>query len=163
MQHPTTTVSLKSQQFQMVFQYVQQQSQYHIQRLDTFTTFPRDSSSVTFEPSLKPARIRPYHLRRLKVHGGFLFTSWSFTYKKRFKNGATPSYLPISNCIKPSWTYRGMHLLPQYARRSAFSKGAAETWEKCCVGSKTAAALNAVRLLFKCAIVTRGKKEGKAC
>lgn len=59
MQHPTTTVSLKSQQFQMVFQYVQQQSQYHIQRLDTFTTFPRDSSSVTFEPSLKPARIRP--------------------------------------------------------------------------------------------------------
>lgn len=103
------------------------------------------------------------HLRRLTVHGGFLFTSWSFTYKKRFKNGAAPSYLPISNCIKPSWTYRGMHLLPQYARRSALSKGAAETWEKCCVGSKTAAGLNAVRLLFKCAIVTRGKKEGKAC
>lgn len=58
MQHPTTTVSLKSQQFQMVFQYVQQQSQYHIQRLDTFTTFPRDSS-VTFEPSLRPPRVRP--------------------------------------------------------------------------------------------------------
>lgn len=101
------------------------------------------------------------HLRRLKVHGGFLFTSWSFTYKKRFKNGATPSYLPISNCMKPSWTYRGMHLLPQYARRSALSKGAAETWEKCCVGSKTAAGLNAVRLLFKCAIVTRRKKKVK--
>lgn len=82
--------------------------------------------------------------------------------EKRFKKGRPRPIFIYQTVSNPNTgVYRGMHLLPRYARRATLPKSAAETWEKCCFGSKTAAGLNAARLLFKCAIVTRRKKVVK--